>query len=237
MRAVTNALALIEAVVDVGPGVSARELSSRLRLAPASTYRLLNHLVAEEYLVRLPDLHGFALGKRAGGLSPQVPPRPPAAAREAVAALRDRTRWGVHLAALSGPGITITDPDPDHPPCDQQILAAFPHASAIGRLMLAEQPDWRAVVRDLRPRTDRTLTDPDLLDRVLADTARTGLARQCAELRPDRGCIAVPVRATATGALIAALAVSGPADRIAEPNEDLLAELRECAGRLAPLLA
>ncbi|MDT7644069.1 MAG: hypothetical protein QOC75_1069, partial [Pseudonocardiales bacterium] len=75
-RAVRNALAALAEVVSAGPGVTASEISAALRLPRATTYRLLNLLVAEEYLVRLPDLRGFALGARAGRLAVPVVPRP-----------------------------------------------------------------------------------------------------------------------------------------------------------------
>ena len=64
-RAVRSALAVLEEVVAAGPGVTAKEISAALKLPQATTYRLLNLLVGEEYLVRLPDLRGFALGRRA----------------------------------------------------------------------------------------------------------------------------------------------------------------------------
>ncbi|HKS47065.1 MAG TPA: helix-turn-helix domain-containing protein, partial [Amycolatopsis sp.] len=63
-KAVRNALAVLEEVVAAGPGVTAKEISAALKLPPATTYRLLNLLVAKGYLVRLPDLRGFALGRR-----------------------------------------------------------------------------------------------------------------------------------------------------------------------------
>ena len=68
-RAVRSALAVLEEVVAAGPGVTAKEISAALKLPQATTYRLLNLLVGEEYLVRLPDLRGFALGRRAARLA------------------------------------------------------------------------------------------------------------------------------------------------------------------------
>ena len=47
-----------------GPGVTAREISDNLAMPRATTYRLLNLLVQDEYLVRMPDLRGFALGRK-----------------------------------------------------------------------------------------------------------------------------------------------------------------------------
>ena len=63
-QAIRSALDVLRVVAESGPGVTAREVSEALRLPRATTYRLLNLLVAEEYLVRLPDLSGFGLGTR-----------------------------------------------------------------------------------------------------------------------------------------------------------------------------
>lgn len=235
-RAVRSALAVLEEVVAAGPGVTAKEISAALKLPQATTYRLLNLLVGEEYLVRLPDLRGFALGRRAARLAVPEVAAPPTAARAVVEHLRAKVRWGVHLASLSTGRVVLVDPDPDHPPSDGVLLARHPHASALGKLLLAEQPDWRAVTRGLRELTERTVTDSAVLSRQLEQVAETGLARQCGELRVDRGCLAVPVRSPVDGRLVAGLALCGSAERVAEPNPDLVDLLSEHAERLAPLL-
>ncbi|MGQ0573042.1 MAG: IclR family transcriptional regulator [Pseudonocardia sp.] len=236
-RAVRSALAVLEEVVAAGPGVTAKEISAALRLPPATTYRLLNLLVGEEYLVRLPDLKGFALGRRAGRLAVPVGPAVCTAARGVLAHLRGRVRWGVHLASYHTGQVVLVDRDPDHPPSDDALLARYPHASALGLLLLAEQPDWRALARDLRGLTEHTVTAAAEVDRALTTVTRDELARQSGQVRPDRGCLAVPVRHPGDGTLVAGLALCGPATRVAEPNEDLVALLREHADRLAPLLA
>src|SRR3546814_9880928 len=45
-------------------GLTTRQLVAVLDMSRATFYRLLKHLVAQEYLVRTPDLTGFALGSR-----------------------------------------------------------------------------------------------------------------------------------------------------------------------------
>ncbi|MDN5748739.1 MAG: helix-turn-helix domain-containing protein [Pseudonocardia sp.] len=235
-RAVRSALAVLEEVVAVGPGVSAKEISAALKLPQATTYRLLNLLVGEEYLVRLPDLRGFALGRRAARLALPVAPVPSTAARAVVEHLRGMVRWGVHLASFATGQVVLVDPDPDHPPSEHVLLSRYPHASALGKLLLAEQPDWRAVSRDLRRFTEHTVVDAAGLDRQLAAITAAELARQCGELRADRGCLAVPVRGP-DGLLVAGLALAGPPHRVAEPNTELVELLREHAERLSPLLA
>lgn len=62
--AVDHAFAVLEAVADLGPGVTSRQLTEALPMSRASVYRILKHLVAHEYLVRTPDLRGFVIGER-----------------------------------------------------------------------------------------------------------------------------------------------------------------------------
>ena len=72
-QAVRSALLILEEVAAAGVGVTAKEISAALRIPPATTYRLLNLLVAEEYLVRLPDLGGL---RARAGASRTSRPRP-----------------------------------------------------------------------------------------------------------------------------------------------------------------
>lgn len=67
--AVDHAFAILEEVARAGAGVSAREIAENLGMARATAYRLLKHLVQQEYLVRSPDLSGFALGQRVRDLA------------------------------------------------------------------------------------------------------------------------------------------------------------------------
>lgn len=82
----------------------------------------------------------------------------------------------------------------------------------------------------------RRVTDPREPAGLLDDVARDDLARQPGELRPDRGCIAAAVRSPTDGRLVAGLALSGPAARVAGLDPELVALLREHATTLGPLL-
>lgn len=72
--AVNNAFAILEEVARAGAGVSAREIADNLQMSRATTYRILKHLVQQEYLVRSPDLSGFALGARVRRLTAALDP-------------------------------------------------------------------------------------------------------------------------------------------------------------------
>lgn len=210
---VEGALQILESVAHLGTGVTAKEISADLAMPPATCYRLLNTLVASEYLVRVDDLHGFALGRRADRLvTAAARPFIPVAARDAVDQLRQHVRFGVHLVLYLGATIRVGDADPDHPLQSERALQRYPHASAAGKLMLAHLPDWRGAFPRLPRLTPRTITAPDVLDAVLEDIRRTALARQTGELDAQTACLAVPV-CSPVDTVVGAVCLAGPATR------------------------
>jgi DNA-binding IclR family transcriptional regulator len=236
-KAVQSALAILEAVARAGAGVTAKEVAEDVGLPPATTYRLLNLLVGEEYLVRLPDLHGFALGRKVAGLAGGPGPvQVSTAVREVVGELRRQVRFGVHLVLYSGPVLRCADVDPDHPLRSTDEVERHLHATAVGKLLLAEQPDWRDVVppRRLVQLTDRTVIRPADLDAELRAIADRGTAVQAGQLHEGVSCAAVPVR-TPSGVLVAAIVVSGPGEDV----QAAAARAESAVGyaeRLGPLL-
>ncbi len=67
-QAVRNAFAVLEEVARCGAGVTGTQVARNLGMPKATAYRLLNMLVEDEYLVRVPDLSGFALGRKVAWL-------------------------------------------------------------------------------------------------------------------------------------------------------------------------
>jgi DNA-binding IclR family transcriptional regulator len=238
-RAVETALQLLEAAANLGPGVTAQELAREVNLPAATAYRLINILVGQEYLVRLPNLSGFALGYRvaelAGGAHAPVMTR---AAKEVLAELRQSTRCGVHLAVYAGRRIHVIDPDPDNPPSHPGMYARFPQAVALGKVAMAELEDWRTMLpgRRLYPATPHTvITEAEMIDEleaVLAD----GYADQEDELVVGRACLALPIR-DGDGRVVAGLAAAGPSSSWLTRRAELISILDEARVRLAPLLS
>lgn len=204
----------------------------------ATTYRLLNLLVADGYIVRLPDLSGFALGPRMGPvIDAAVSPTVCTKARETLAELRLSVRFSVHLFYYTNTSVRLADPDGEYPPpADESVLNRHLHASAVGKLLLAEKHDADALL-SLMPAalTDRTVTSRSALAEQLTEIRAHGYAVQIGELRADCARVVVPVR-SAAATLVAAVAMSGRADQ-----EQLLKRqipvLQDYATQLAPLLA
>jgi DNA-binding IclR family transcriptional regulator len=237
-KAVQSALRVLEEVARAGVGVTAKEIAEHLSLPSATTYRLLNLLVADGYIVRLPDLSGFSLGRRMGVLiDAAVAPTVCTAAREVLAEVRLSVRFGVHLFYFTNTAVRIADSDAEFPPpADESVLNRNLHACAVGKLLLAEKSDIDAVLTSpLTALTERTVTSKSVLGEQLDAIRDQGVAAQTSELRDGTACVAVPVRAPA-GALVAALAMSGRADQD-ELLQRQIHTLVDCASRLSPLLA
>lgn len=74
-------------------------------------------------------------------------------------------------------------------------------------------------------------------ERTLADVRRRGFAHSVAEREPGVASVSAPVRNT-TGAVIAAMSVSGPVDRLGSREAELLGpKVAAAANRLAALAA
>lgn len=227
-RAIHSALTVLEAVAELGAGATAREISDALGLPRATTYRLVNLLVQDGFLVRTPDLSGFALGAKVVHLATVAAPvRLPAAARELLAAARDHVRGGVHVVLYPAGRVNLIDADPDFPFSDPVRLAREPARFALGRLLLAEGALGGAG-------TPGPGVGAGTLDAAARDLQRFGVTRQIGELVPGFGCLALPIR-DAGGALAGALGFSGPAHRVADPS-GVIRLLEPTATRLAPLL-
>jgi DNA-binding IclR family transcriptional regulator len=237
-KAVQSALQVLEAVALAGVGVTAKEIAEQLSMPSATTYRLLNLLVADGYIVRLPDLSGFSLGPRMGVLiDAAVTPTVCTAARQQLADLRLSVRFGVHLFYYTNTSVRIADADAEYPPpAEESVLNHHLYACAVGKLLLAEKRDADELLSyPLGALTDRTLTSRSVLTAQLEEIRECGFATQTGELRDDSACVAVPVRSPA-GALVAALAMSGRAEQ-SELLQRQVPTLAECAAELSPLLA
>ena len=210
-QAVRSALAVLECVAGLGNGATAKQVAAALELPPATAYRLLTLLVGEEYLVRLPDQSGFALGGKMAGLAGMLAPvRVPSAARAVLADLRAEVRAGVHLVLYTATTLRVVDLDPHWPLPDPGLVARHLHATAAGKLLLAEQPEWRDLLPPSRLTrfTAATMTGADQLDACLAGIRADGWAAQSGELHAELDCLVVPVRSE-EGVLTAGIALSG----------------------------
>lgn len=238
-KAVQSALRVLEAVARGGTGITAKTVAAELDIPSATIYRLLNILAGEGYVVRLPDLSGFALGHKVGVLiDAAVAPTVCAAAREVLADFRLTVRFGVHLAYFTNSAIRIASQDPEYPLLqNESFLSRHLHASALGKLLLAEKDDPMSMLpaSGLTALTRESIVSRTELEAALAAVRAEGFAMQVGEIDSATACVAVPIRSE-SGALFAGLALSGSAAH-EQALRRCVPTLRENAARLAPLLA
>lgn len=225
-RAVQKALALLEAVAHIGSGATAKQVAHATGIPAATAYRLLNLLVADGFLVRIDDLSGFALGRRTRELAGAAPASDVHYA-QVVDDLRSRIRFGVYLASYDSDRIQFLDRDPDHELSGETALLTHVHASAIGKLLLANRPDGDALA-ELRKFTSHTKVDLAELAIELSLIRSTDIAVEVDEIKVGRSAVAVPVR-DEHGRVSGCLAVIGRTRRLDPRDPELVSLLRSSA--------
>jgi DNA-binding IclR family transcriptional regulator len=241
IQSVRRAAALLK-VFDNGPtelGVS--ELSRKTRLHKSTASRLLATLEREGLLERVPGTEkyrlGFMLVRLAGQVTHFGDVR--AAARPTLVELAEASRETVILAVLDGDEVINVEQisGPYFLRDSNWVGRRTPlNCVANGKALLAFQaPDMieRILARPLARFTDRTIVDPQRLHAELADVRQRGFAQAIGEVEEGLHGVAAPVH-DASGAVIAAVSISGPSYRV---TADRIAELGEMTIRAADKIA
>jgi len=214
---VARALALLEALADAPEGLGVSALARTIGVDASTASRLLATLEVGG-LVRRSGRGPFQLGLRllalADAVSDGLEVRDLAAPvlRELVAATGETATLSVPGAAaavtvdfVTGPGDVVTRARLGRP--------SVPHATAVGKVLLAFDRGRALPVAPLTRYTERTLIDPEALAGQLAAVRRRGWAEAAGERDRDLNAIAAPVFAR-DGSLAAILGVQGPAGRL-----------------------
>jgi DNA-binding IclR family transcriptional regulator len=189
------------------------QLSRRSGLPLATVHRLAADLVQGRLLVRRGDGR-YEIGARLWQLGLLAPPTDlRELAQPHLHDLVAATGHTAHLAVLDGPTALVIERlagtkslPTRHSPGAQVPL----HCTAVGKVLLAFAPPLlvEEVLRDLRPYTAYTATDPRALQRQLEDIRRTGLSRSAQEHRVGVSSVAVAV--SGHDGVVAALGLLAP---------------------------
>ncbi|HEX9343106.1 MAG TPA: IclR family transcriptional regulator [Actinomycetota bacterium] len=232
VQSVDRGLTLLWMLAGAEGGLGVVEASERLGVDPSTVSRLLASLVAADLVVRDPVSGRYAVGPGAARLAASVPASPSGAderelrqaARRTLYLLEEGTGETVLLdvpshGATHGPGMAVVvDVVPSRRVAPRLLLPAATrplYATADGKVLLAHAltETLERVLAAERPRlTPRTIGDPAVLRIQLTDIRRRGFSITEGEAQPGVNVIAAPVQGP-TGAVIAALAIEGPADR------------------------
>lgn len=238
-QSVRKAAAVLRAAADAREDVTVSELARRAGLPRATALRMVEALVAERFLRRLPD-DRVALGP--GLLAVARAADPDAIVLDAAEGALGR------LAEVVPETITLTISRPDGSleivrqlDCPHMLGLTnwvgrpFPvHASSSGKLALAfGGPAVRGrLPKRLERHASRTITDRSELEVELARIRERGYAEIVDELEDGLAAVSVPI--LLDGALIASVNVSGPTARFDDAaRARSLPALRTAANEIA----
>ena len=235
---VTRTLQAIE-VLAFQPS-SAPQVAEALRVDARTARRLLNRLADDGWVVRIEGrVRTYTLSLRLVALASQFVERAPLAraATSVVRDLHERTGGVAHVTVPSYRSVLCLAhgaADCRSKPLAGDLMPA--HATAAGKILLAHREPWRESVleRPLERVTERTVVDPDVLRRQCAAALEQGFAFEDGESGDGRQSVAAPVP-VASGAVMAAVALAGPAeldlashaDAVVDAADELAAKLAE----------
>ena len=221
-EAVFRTLDLISELGHYPTGASVSVLAERLGVPAPTVHRLLQALVGRRFAVQDPVSKRYALGSVIISLANRVSGsvRLVAVARPVLDDLCSATRETVFLSMFDGKNIVYLD-------CiisNRSIqmwgapgMCGPVHATSQGKAILAFLPEANLerilATLELRPFTQRTITDKELLLRELRSVRERGFATSDEEHEEGVRSVAAPIL-DASGHSIAAVCVGVPAFRV-----------------------
>jgi IclR family acetate operon transcriptional repressor len=235
VQSVDRALDVLEALAEAGKPLGVGELGERTGLPQGTAHRILQSLHERGY-VRRDASRKYSLGTSAVRLADGAQRALARSARPYLAELVSLSGETANLAVREGDDVVyIAQVSSPH---TLRMFAEVgrhvpPHSTAVGKVLLAAMPraDVRAILRriGLAPRTDATITDLAAFEAELDLVAAQGWAADEEEQETGVRCVAVP--AGGPGPTVAAMSLSGPADRFAGGRVEGLVEAMQRVGR------
>jgi DNA-binding IclR family transcriptional regulator len=222
VQSLGRAFAILEEVARHREGIGLAELSKRVGLHNSTTFHLAKTMVSLGYIRQEKDSKRYRVGRPLFALAASsldeiemvnvATPILEELSRETGETSHFAVRMGdavVVIARTSGPGaFQLTD----------RVGVVRPaHCTALGKVILAAlRPDQlqRFLERvELRPSTDKSITEIPVLLREIEEIKRGGIAFDDGEFNVEVRCVAVPVK-DFTGQVTGALGISGPIWRL-----------------------
>jgi DNA-binding IclR family transcriptional regulator len=222
VQSLGRAFAILEEVARQREGIGLAELSKRVGLHNSTTFHLAKTMVSLGYIRQDKDSKRYRVGRPLFALAASsldeiemvslATPILEDLARETGESSHFAVRMGdavVVIARTSGPGAFQL--------ADRVGVVRPAHCTALGKVILAalrpEQLERLLDRLDLKPSTERSITEIATLKREIDEVRRAGMAFDDGEFNAEVRCVAVPV-VDFTGQTIGALGISGPVWRL-----------------------
>ncbi|MEY4039164.1 MAG: HTH-type transcriptional regulator KipR [Actinomycetota bacterium] len=214
-----RALSILAAFENTTGSLSVARIAQRSGLPLSTTYRLISELEEWGGLRRGSD-GKYQIGFRIWELGQMAGRRLRDRAHPFLQDLFDLAHENVHMAIREGVQSLYVDKiyGTKKMPQISRLGGRLPlHATAVGRVLLASQPDWFVdayLERELEAPTPKTVTDPDVLREVIAEVRQTNYSVTHEQMRLDAMSLAVPV--IFNNAVVAAVGLVFDANRSRE---------------------
>jgi IclR family transcriptional regulator, acetate operon repressor len=237
VQSVDRALALLEALAAADSPIGVSALAERTGLPQGTAHRLLHGLQERGY-VRHDASRKYSVGTAALLLGDAAQRSLARSARPHLAELVDVSGETANLAVLEGDDVVYVAQVPS--PHTLRMFAEVgrhvpPHSTAVGKVLLAAMPRERALAilrrTGLPRRTTTTITSLDDFGRELDRVSQRGWAADEEEQEAGVRCVAVPVGGEGSGPVVAAVSLSGPAERFGGGRDPSLVETMQRVSR------
>jgi IclR family transcriptional regulator, acetate operon repressor len=235
IRSVAKAVAILQHLAAAPAPQTAREVAEALGMPVATTYHLLDTLVAERMLVK-DSRRLYHLGPGVSALATALHRRsaPPPYLLGPLRRLAEATRETAYLSAPQGDDVVLLHAiEGSHAVLVRSLTPGFrgnAHARASGKAVLAHRADMleRLLARGPLPAlTANTITDEPRLREELDEVRVRGYAVDREEFTPGVSGVSAPV--LERGAAIASYTVATPTARFVERRDELVAAVLAAA--------
>jgi IclR family transcriptional regulator, KDG regulon repressor len=242
VQSLGRAFSILEEVARHREGIGLADLSKRVGLHNSTTFHLAKTLVSLGYLRQERDSKRYRVGRPLFALAASALDEIEMVnlATPVLEDLSRETGESGHFAVRMGDAVVViarTSGLGAFQLTDRVGVVRPAHCTALGKIMLASlRPDQlkRFLERvELKPSTKKSITDPAVLLRDIAEIRRSAIAFDDGEFNAEVRCVAVPVY-NFTGEVIGALGISGPIWRMTDQVLQSRAKLvQSAAGRLS----
>jgi acetyl-CoA synthetase len=242
-KSVRRVFRIMDLVGRRGEDLTAKQLACEIETSLSSCYYLLNILIDEGYIEKVPRRGGYRIGPTISLLRRDSRSDFDSKIEPVVEELAQRTLRRAYSAVLSDGEMEVTQvkAPPKSPPVG--VVEGFrgaSHALALGKVLLAGMgskyvEDYIVNHGGLEAFTLRTIVQPSLLHAQLNKVRMVGLATDFEEFAQNLCCVAAPVESR-RGKVEGAIGLSTTAHRIQDEGRQLIQMVQWAAEEASALL-
>ncbi|MFT3817213.1 MAG: IclR family transcriptional regulator [Rubrivivax sp.] len=197
-QSLSRGLALLDAVNDSAQPLGVREVARLLQISPSIAQRLANTLMEAGYLQQVPETRKYRLGYRALALGSSMVRSDAlyASAAQELGFLAEHHQLNGYLGVVQQDAVVYLHTVQSHGAIAIRAEAGqrlSPHATALGKALLAELPSDRAAAvlgpAPYAARTRQTITSARAFQRELEETRQRGYS--IADEENDVGVVSI----------------------------------------------